>query len=161
MPSPSHKPGFKIYLYNSISVLLSLIFVVLFLTRSGHPHPHLLLLVLLSPPFFFFTVVLCPHLEFLGFQHKLRDIHLVHFTALGEEMIKALEGALKPMGKDKWNDDIKGNTTQHNTTQHNTPYQYILSPNRHTITNRTSLHESNLNLSLAFPCLCLLSNSSS
>ena len=52
--------------------------------------------------------VLCPHLEFLGFQHKLRDIHIVHFTCLGEEMLKALEGALKPLGKDKWNDEIKG-----------------------------------------------------
>ena len=58
--------------------------------------------------------VLCPHLEFLGFQHKLRDIHLVHFNCLGEEMIKALEGALKPMGHDKWNDDIKGTPIVYN-----------------------------------------------
>ena len=51
--------------------------------------------------------ILCPHLEFLGFQHKLRDIELHHFSVLGEEMIKALEIALSPGGKDAWNADVK------------------------------------------------------
>ena len=51
--------------------------------------------------------VLCPHLEFLGFQHKLRDIHARHFAILGEAFIEALEIACKPGGKEQWNPEIK------------------------------------------------------
>ena len=51
--------------------------------------------------------IICPHLEFLGFQHKLRDIELHHFSVLGEEMIKALEIALSPGGKEAWNPDVQ------------------------------------------------------